>query len=349
MKPQNYTDDDDEFNELADQSADPQGSGQTILNGVIPYWKSALSLSNFGTTMSQPAEKVELPSGYCQWGIHANGQIITPSAVTVQRIPPGYYRPDCDSSIGFHLDNIPLRTEGILEFPHTNSETIMREIVTFWDREPYFRKFDLAFKRGILLWGPPGSGKSSLLQLIARDVISRHGVVLEFNELIAEAIRLIDDIQPGTPKVVFMEDLDAMMEHHSKESSILNILDGAQKLDKVIFLATTNYPEKLGERIKNRPSRFDKRFKIGLPTLESRSIYLQSLAGKDSELAEGVDFNLERWAEDTKDFSLAHIKELFTAVVILGNDYDDSLKTLKKMNDKISSDQDKEARLGFRG
>ncbi|MFK5088309.1 AAA family ATPase, partial [Klebsiella pneumoniae] len=73
-----------------------------------------------------------------------------------------------------------------------------------------------------------------------------------------------------------MEDIDATLEIYN-ESTVINLLDGVDRVDKIVFLATTNYPEKLGTRIMNRPSRFDKRFKVGYPTDNTRKIYLEHL------------------------------------------------------------------------
>lgn len=48
-----------------------------------------------------------------------------------------------------------------------------------------------------------------------------------------------------------------------------------------------------------------------------------------------LGINLEQWVKDTKDFSIAHLKELFVAVVILGDTYDDAIKTLRSMKDQV--------------
>jgi SpoVK/Ycf46/Vps4 family AAA+-type ATPase len=131
-------------------------------------------------------------------------------------------------------------------------------------------------------------------------------------------------------------------------------------------LATTNYPELLGSRIVNRPSRFDKRIKIGHPNAESRKIYLKHLIcdhkkAKEEGLttekkrneyvlnkAKDLGIDLELWVKDTKEFSIAHLKELFIATVILGDNYEDAITTLRSMRDNIrSSDADNSAKVGF--
>ena len=130
----------------------------------------------------------------------------------------------------------------------------------------------------------------------------------------------------------------------------MNILDGVDMIDKVVFLATTNYPERLGKRIINRPSRFDKRFKIDTPNKNSRKTYFEFLFSKcKNAKVEEID-NIDKWVSDTDKMSIAHLKELFIAVVILGNDYDMALKNLKDMKKELDSMVDEEERergVGF--
>jgi SpoVK/Ycf46/Vps4 family AAA+-type ATPase len=117
------------------------------------------------------------------------------------------------------------------------------------------------------------------------------------------------------------------------------------EVHKVVFLATTNYPDRLGKRIVNRPSRFDKRFKIGMPNKTSRKIYFEHLFEKVPQSEkERLNLDAEKWAKDMNELSMAHMKELFVAVCILGDDYDDAVKTLQNMKENID---DKEYNLGF--
>lgn len=289
-------------------------------------------------------DEIELSQKYCQWGT-SDGKIFMPSSKTVNTLTPGVYEISMSQQLGLYFEKIPVKTEGLLRFPDTNSNKVVNEIQKFWDRENLFREYDIAYKRGIILYGPPGSGKSCTVQLIMQDVVQRQGVVLEFDnpDLFVSGMRILRQIQPKTPVVVIMEDIDSILEIYN-ESSILNILDGVNQMDKVVFLATTNYPDKLGHRIMNRPSRFDKRFRIGFPSAESRRMYFEHLIGKENLSKFKID--IDKWVSDTNEFSIAHLKELFVAVTILGDEYKDALKTLKKMKEDIK-DKDYEATMGF--
>ena len=321
-----------------------------ILKNPVPVFNNSEPVSvihrvaHFGSPEeAQPTGEL---GGYCQWTT-SDGKRYIPSSKTSKKLTPGVYDIVHNPNIGVYFEQIPVLTTGLIRFPETNSDKVVSEIQKFWKNESIFRSYNLTYKRGIILWGPPGSGKSSTIQLIMRDVVERKGVVIKFTNpaLFLEGIRKFREIQPDTPIVVLMEDIDSILEMYS-ESEVLNILDGVNQIEKVVFLATTNYPEKLGARIVNRPSRFDKRFKIGHPNAESRRIYFEYIIGKDRVKANKI--NLDQWVEDTEDFSIAHLKELFTAVVILGDKYEDAIESLALMKeDRLDSSDDDQKSMGF--
>lgn len=302
---------------------------------VMDYNESVSSVGSVG--------EEKIVNSYVQWTTSDNN-VFVPASQTKNILIPGVYEINASSQIGVYFKRIPVRTEGLLKFPQTNSNKVIDEIKNFWDREEVFRNYDLSYKRGILLYGPPGSGKSCTIQLLMQDVVSRTGVVLVFKDpsLYIEGLRILRQIQPDTPVVTIMEDIDSLLDMYN-ESSILNILDGVNEADKVVFLATTNYPAKLGARIVNRPSRFDKRFRIGYPNDESRQMYFEHLIGKEHIKELGIDIN--RWVEDTDRLSLAHLKELFVAVIILGDKYEDAINLLQSMKENID-DRDI-SKMGF--
>ena len=294
---------------------------------------------------SEESDKV---NNCCQWSTSDNIHYF-PTSKTVTTLTPGVYDIKVNQTNGLYFEKVPVVTQGLIRFPETNSSRIISEIQNFWSREKIFRDYNLAYKRGIMLYGPAGSGKSSTIQLLMHDVIERGGVVVSFNNpsTFISGVRKFREIQPDSPLVVLMEDIDSIIETNS-ESEVLNVLDGVNQIDKVVFLATTNYPERLGDRIINRPSRFDKRFKIGHPNAESRRIYFEFIIG-GKEKVQDLKIDLDRWVDDTDEFSIAHLKELFVAVVILGDSYDDAIGTLTAMREENLNSKDDETRrsMGF--
>jgi hypothetical protein len=278
----------------------------------------------------------QVTQSYSQWTT-SNGRVYVPASLTKSKLPPGVYEIDSSPNIGLYFEKIPVKTEGLLRFPDTNSDKVVDEIQRFWTLEEKFKAYSLAYKRGILLWGPPGSGKSCTLQLIMADVIKRGGLVVKFDDpyLFIDGMRVLRRIQPDTPVVVMLEDIDSIIKMYN-ESEVLNILDGVNETHRMVFLATTNYPEELGHRIVNRPSRFDKRFKIGFPSAQSRKMYFEHLIGGKKKVKE-IGIDLKQWVEDTDKFSIAHLKELFIAVHILGDNYKEAVETLKSMREDIDT------------
>ena len=284
--------------------------------------------------------------GYCQWSTSDDKRFF-PAGKTERKLTPGVYDIQHNNN-GIFFEQIPVLTKGLIRFPETNSDKVVTEIQKFWKKESIFRKFNLTYKRGIILWGPPGSGKSCTIQFIMRDVVDRGGVVIKFTNpsLFVEGIRKFREIQKDTPIVVLMEDIDSILEMYC-ESEVLNILDGVNQIEKVVFLATTNHPERLGARIINRPSRFDKRFKIGHPNAESRRLYFEYIIGEENIKSMKID--LDKWVEDTEQMSIAHLGELFTAVAILGDAYEDAIESLSLMKEERPDSSEDEFRkpVGF--
>lgn len=281
-------------------------------------------------------EEVQKPkAGLVQWS-SSDGKHFFGASHTARVLPPGLYDIESDPQGGIYFSKVLLKTEHLLRFPDTLQDRIVGEITKFWDRKDIFERHGLIHKRGILLYGPPGAGKSSATQLILEDVVCRGGVAVRFAHpsIFIIGMRILREVQPDTPVVVLMEDIDSTIEQYN-ESTVLNILDGVELVNRTCFIASTNYPEKLGPRIINRPSRFDKRFKIGYPSAESREIYFRHLAGEDID-----KLDIPKWVEDTHDLSFAHLRELFIAVVILEDPYEEALATLRGMSELVTSDKD---------
>lgn len=307
---------------------------------------------NMGAEVQSPGPPVETDvvrvsmGKLVQWTT-GDGHRFLPASSTALKLTPGLYDVGQNPVQGLYFQRVPVKTEGILRFPHTNSDKLVQEIQTFWAKGKKFEQYALPHKRGIILWGPPGSGKSCTIQLVMADVIERGGIGIRFTHpmLFVAGFRVFREIQPESPVVVLMEDLDSIIQQ-SSESDVLNILDGAESVERVVFLASTNYPEMLGPRIINRPSRFDRRYKIGHPTAESRAMYIEHLLSLNRDGADVID--LDTWVADTDGFSFAHLKELFVAVVILEDPYGAVLGLLRKMKEHITSESDRE-RAGLLG
>ena len=98
-----------------------------------------------------------------------------------------------------------------------------------------------------------------------------------------------------------------------------------KKLDNVVYVATTNNLNSIPERIKDRPSRFDKKYEVKKPTEQDRRLYFESKLNDTDK----TKYDIELLVKDTKNFTMAHLKEVFISLYILNNPYDEVLKRLK--------------------
>ncbi len=276
-----------------------------------------------------------------QWAVV--GDSYFPADPTIDRLSAGQYSIEYSHNRGLYFAPKPVNLDELLILPDSASEEIVNNIEHFWGREKTFRKLGFLWKRGVLLYGPAGSGKTSTLQLIIKNVIDRDGIAVFVKDprQTAAGLEMLRRIEPIRPVIVLIEDIDALQQMHG-EADLLAMLDGDLQIDNVVFIATTNYPEKLDKRLVNRPSRFDIVRKIEMPTAEARAVYLNE---RNKRIA-GTD-ELVEWVEATDKFSIAHLKELIVSVEALGQGFDDTIKRLRVMIDTQPSSTDDENKKGM--
>jgi len=273
-----------------------------------------------------------------------------PCQKAVEMLPAGQYVIRYSDSKGVFFSKKEINLDELIHLPDSASDRVLETIRDFWQRESYFREFGFLWKRGILLWGPQGSGKTSTVQQLAKLVIDLGGISVYCTHPHTDAIGLdlLRNIEPKRPLIVILEDIDAIVEQHG-EPELLALLDGELQIDNVAFVATTNYPERLDKRIVNRPSRFDELIKIGMPADSARETYLKAKNPRLNK-PEAHD-ELMRWVQESKNFSIAHLKEFIISVECFGRSIEDTAKRLRKMMDykAKSSDAEDRQRMGFGG
>jgi len=291
---------------------------------------------------SDDVEKID----FYQWSINGDGTFM-PSPETTKELSPGLYDPHYSNRMGeWGLRRQRINTDELYELPTKEIAVILSDLKSFWKKKDVYKKYKLMHKRGILLYGDPGCGKSGILQLCMKHIINDlSGLVINLKD--DESVRGYMDlipklrqIEPERPLVVIIEDIDAIAgDSNYVTSQLLNLLDGVKQIENVVYIATTNYPEKLAERITNRPSRFDRRYYVSPPTKEVRMSYLKNKIGDDSD----IDF--DKWVKDTEGMSMSHLKELFISVFLLDNKYEDAIDHLREL--KKSPRIKKQKTLGF--
>lgn len=265
------------------------------------------------------------------------GHGYAPCSKTYASLPAGFYKLEMINGVYFLVKH-ELISDSIIELPDSDSAKIIAEIDDFWAKSNLFQQYGLSHKRGVLLYGPPGSGKTVTALVIAKNVIENGGLVFQVTQepyTLTQMLPKVRQVEPDRPVVIIMEDIDSLIKEYS-ESEVLSLLDGEQSIDNVVYVATTNYPEELDKRVTDRPSRFDRLVKIDFPSYESRISYLLHHNVPDSKL----------WGKATEGFSIAHIKELIVSVKCLGHDFETELKRLRSMY-KTPKNEFKSDKVGF--
>ena len=279
---------------------------------------------------------------YTQWSLMPN-EMFFPAGPGQARLTAGVYEPShCDRGIYFQKRR--LVTDDLIELDNTASRRVLEGMRLFWGSKPRYVERGIIYKRGILLWGPAGSGKSATIALLVKELIALDGLVMICSNpaLTADALALLRRIEPDRNLILILEDIDELIRKHG-EHQILSLLDGETQIDNVVNLATTNFPEMLGARIVNRPSRFDDRILIDMPSEAARTKYLKHATAKD-----GIsEAELRIWVRDTEGFSVAHLRELVVAVFILQQEYNDVLTRLRKMRVQLKSKPEFATVAGF--
>jgi AAA+ superfamily predicted ATPase len=282
-------------------------------------------------------------NSYTCWINETNGEFI-PSIKTTELIEPGKYKIKWNNKYGkYGFAKQTLKLDELLYLPNNTFKEILSDIEYFWDNKDLFLAYGFNYKRGILLYGEPGCGKSSIIALLSDQVIKRGGIVIsiqnydDLENYSREFSGSFRTIQPDTPSLVIFEDLDSLILNNDAETLLLNILDGIDQCDNIVNIGCTNYPEKLEDRILNRPSRFDRRYYLGLPDSKVRSFYFENkIREKDIETRGGEAF-LKELVQKTEGLTLAHLGELVKSVFIFKNDLSETIELLKGMKKQISS------------
>lgn len=262
-----------------------------------------------------------------------NGDNFYPNTVAskTDKLPAGAYQ------IGFTIEGAPyfspikIVTDSIVDIPDAAVNAVVEEVEKFWSAgvSEKFQQYGLVHKRGAILEGKPGTGKTICLAKSAKLVIEKFKGIVLFNpspDALPVILRILKDIEPDKKVLVMWEEFDSILRH--AESELLSLLDGEIQVGNIFYLATTNYISKIPARIKNRPSRFARVITVTAPNVEARKAFLLAKLTPDDQ-----EKHLAAMLDASEGFVIDQLKDLIISVCCFGYPISEAVIKINEMQE----------------
>ena len=220
-------------------------------------------------------------------------------------------------------------------------ETLISDVQGFFDSRAVYEEYAVPWKRGVIVHGTPGCGKTISIKALMNSLQKREPKVESLYVKSFDACQgpqysirtIFQQARNMAPCLLIFEDLDSLVVDQVR-SYFLNEVDGLEDNNGILMIGSTNHLERLDPGISKRPSRFDRKYHYKLPSERERILYCEYWK-KKLEKNSNIDFDPEICdvvAKLTEGFSFAYLKELFvqTLLTIVGGGENDSEAELEK-------------------
>ena len=206
-----------------------------------------------------------------------------------------------------------------LILPHKIWDLLDRNLFFVVNNKKKMKDYGLDWRRGLLIWGEPGTGKTLFGRVICNEIDNMTVIWVTPRSIDDESdiVKIFEMARKLAPTMLFMEDLDFFAASRDAYGpsfvlgELLNQLDGLASNEGIFVIGTTNKPGILDKAIGSRPSRFDVKIKFDLPTAVSRENMYKLFLKKNDEIV-----NYKNLSKYSDKLTGAHIKESVVRGVI---------------------------------
>lgn len=288
------------------------GSGKTrprpkdILREVGPYWDTGVYYDSedglFRREVStKKTHRVEIPSGIYRQEVD-------------QYRPDKYFQTFLRQDRAFHLGSV--------------QDFLFDDVRKFLSNRPLYQSLGIKYKRGVLLFGAPGNGKTTLIRTLLREISSNPSLIL-FVDKVPDPSSLRSFSLDPRLKVFVFEEFTTAISNSTETTRILDFLDGEASIDHCLILATTNYAAELPANIVRRPSRMDLVLNVSDPNEGIRSLVISETLGRTPSSQE---------VKATEGLSVAAVREVCLRSILQGHSLPDVVEEFNRRAAAASRD-----------